>query len=49
MRIYKLLNNNAVIVLDENNREVILTGRGIAFKKKVGDLIDQTQVEKNIH
>lgn len=46
MRIYKLLNNNAVIVLDENNREVILTGRGIAFKKKVGDLIDQTQVEK---
>lgn len=34
VRIHKLLNNNAVIILDENNREVILTGRGDCLSKK---------------
>ena len=46
VRIHKLLNNNAVIILDENNREVILTGRGIAYQKKVGDTVDEQKIEK---
>lgn len=46
VRIHKLLNNNAVIILDENNREIILTGRGIAYQKKVGDTVDEQKIEK---
>ena len=37
MRIYKILNNNAVLSRSEDNREVIVTGKGIAFQKKTGD------------
>ncbi|WP_416324042.1 CAT RNA binding domain-containing protein [[Clostridium] innocuum] len=31
MRIKRILNNNAVVSLDENENEVILLGSGIAF------------------
>lgn len=37
MKIYKILNNNAVLSRSENNSEVIVTGKGIAFQKKTGD------------
>ena len=37
MKIYKILNNNAVLSKSEDNREVIVTGKGIAFRKKTGD------------
>lgn len=46
MIIHKILNNNVVVVLDEKQREQIVMGRGIAFKKKVGDEILQEQVDK---
>lgn len=39
MKIYKILNNNAVLSRSENNSEVIVTGKGIAFQKKTGDEI----------
>ena len=43
MKISKVLNNNVVITTDEKQNEIIVMGRGIAFKKKVGDDIsDQT-------
>ncbi|MCR4632520.1 MAG: PRD domain-containing protein [Erysipelotrichaceae bacterium] len=45
MRISKILNNNTVIV-NENNNEVVLVGRGIAFKKRPGDPINPAQIEK---
>lgn len=37
MKIYKILNNNAVLSRSEDDREVIVTGKGIAFQKKTGD------------
>lgn len=40
MIIHKVLNNNVVIVLNECNEEQVVTGRGLAFKKKVGDSLD---------
>lgn len=39
MRIHKVLNNNAVIVLDKWGNEEIICGCGIAFKKRSGDII----------
>lgn len=44
MRIVKILNNNAVISKDENGKEIVVMGRGIAFKHSQNDLIDNTLV-----
>lgn len=46
MKIYKVLNNNVVIILDKRNKEKIVCGKGIAFKKGSGDEIDETTVNK---
>ncbi|RXE97039.1 hypothetical protein EG866_12115 [Enterococcus faecalis] len=37
MIIHKILNNNVVITLDDDKREQIVMGKGIAFKKRIGD------------
>ncbi len=44
MIIHKVLNNNVVIVLDESNQEQVVTGRGLAFQKKVGDKLDKNKI-----
>lgn len=46
MLIHKILNNNVVLILDQNNEEQIVMGRGIAFKKRVGDNIDESIIDK---
>lgn len=46
MYIEKILNNNAVVTLDTNGKEIIVKGKGIAFKKSVGDIIDESKIEK---
>ncbi|MCQ4086958.1 BglG family transcription antiterminator LicT [Saccharibacillus sp. JS10] len=46
MIIAKIFNNNAIIASDSNKSEFVVMGRGIAFKKKVGELVDQSLVEK---
>ncbi|VYT62505.1 PRD domain-containing protein [Clostridium tertium] len=46
MRIEKILNNNVVTSLNENNEEIIVMGRGIAFRKKCGDIIVKNNIEK---
>lgn len=46
MVIEKILNNNAVISLGEEQTEIIVMGRGVAFGKRPGDLIDQSRIEK---
>lgn len=46
MRIAKVLNNNAIITVNDQNKEVVVIGRGIAFKKKSGDLIEEAKIEK---
>ncbi|WP_085247886.1 BglG family transcription antiterminator LicT [Gilliamella mensalis] len=46
MKIYKILNNNVIVTLDAKGNELIVTGRGIGFKKREGDLIDSSLIEK---
>jgi len=45
IKIKKILNNNAVIVLDEN-REKVAIGAGIAFNKKRNDPVSFEKIEK---
>lgn len=46
MLIHKILNNNVILILDQNSEEQIVMGRGIAFKKRVGDNIDESIIDK---
>lgn len=46
MRLKKAFNNNALLALDDNDEEVIVMGKGIAFGKKSGDLIDESLIQK---
>lgn len=46
MIIYKILNNNAVVIKDENGMEKIVMGCGLAFKKKCGEKIDVSKIDK---
>lgn len=46
MKIWKALNNNVAVVLDDKGREKIVMGRGICFKKSSGDTISDEAVDK---
>jgi beta-glucoside operon transcriptional antiterminator len=46
MQIAKVLNNNVVVVLDEHRREQVVMGRGLAFQKRPGDVLDDSKIEK---
>ncbi|SFU04259.1 transcriptional antiterminator, BglG family [Kosakonia arachidis] len=46
MKIAKILNNNVVVVLDEQQREQVVMGRGLAFQKRPGDELDECCIEK---
>jgi beta-glucoside operon transcriptional antiterminator len=46
MKIAKVINNNVISVIDEHNKELVIMGRGIAFQKRPGDVVDQEKVEK---
>lgn len=47
MLIEKILNNNVITTIDEHTKlEKVVMGRGIAFKKKAGDSIDEEKIEK---
>ena len=45
MKIFKVINNNIVITLDQNNQEIILMGRGLGFKQRPGNNIDENLIE----
>ena len=45
MRIKRVFNNNAVSAY-RNNDEVVVFGKGVGFKKKHGDRVDPSKVEK---
>lgn len=45
VKIEKILNNNAVIS-KKGKQEIIIIGRGIAFNKHVGDVINEQQIDK---
>ncbi len=46
MKIVKALNNNMVLVMTDEGREMICQGKGIGFQKKAGELLDETKVER---
>lgn len=46
MLIKKVFNNNVVLAVGEDENELIVMGRGIAFQKKAGDLIDESKIDK---
>lgn len=46
MKIDKILNNNVVIVKNKNNIDEIVCGRGIAYKRRIGDPIDETLINQ---
>lgn len=46
MKIKKILNNNAVTVINENNQEIVVMGLGLAFKKKSGDELEEEKIER---
>ncbi|EDL64108.1 CAT RNA binding domain-containing protein, partial [Bacillus sp. SG-1] len=45
MRIFRVLNNNAVVVID-GPQEKIVMGSGIAFQKKRNDIVPKDKIEK---
>ena len=44
--IHKILNNNVVITLDDDKREQIVMGKGIAFKKRIGDWVPDESIDQ---
>ena len=46
MKIDKIYNNNVISVINEKNEELVIMGKGIAFQKKPGDLVDEINIEK---
>lgn len=46
MKIIKVFNNNTVATVAEDKTEMVVTGSGIGFKKKIGDIIDVEKIEK---
>lgn len=46
MKVVKVFNNNAVLASDEMGLEMVLMGKGLAFGKKAGDIIDDSRIQK---
>lgn len=46
MKISKVINNNVVSARDEQGREIVVMGCGIAFQKKAGDEVEQGKIDK---
>lgn len=49
VKIIRVLNTNAVVSVDSQGMELIMTGQGIGFKKRKGENIDQSLVDKTYH
>lgn len=50
VHVVKILNNNAFISKDDNNKEIIIMGKGVAFQKKANEEIeigDNVKIFKN--
>lgn len=46
LRIAKVINNNVISIYQADGAELVVMGRGIAFKKKPGDKVDETRIQK---
>ncbi|MDE7312477.1 MAG: PRD domain-containing protein [Eubacterium sp.] len=47
MKLIKALNNNVALVLDDERKESVVMGRGVAFHVKAGQHVDPSLVEKH--
>lgn len=48
LKIIKIFNNNSIAALSDELGDIILTGSGIGFQKKIGDLVDESRIKKHI-
>lgn len=46
MKVKRVINNNVICAIDEKGNEMIVTGKGLGFKKKTGEIIDPSKVER---
>lgn len=46
MKIDKVINNNVVSVINEQNKELVIMGTGLGFQKKPGDSVDTEKINK---
>lgn len=46
MRISRIFNNNVALALNSTGEEVVVIGKGIAFGKRKGQMIDPTRIEQ---
>lgn len=46
MKIDKIINNNLIRTFDNSGKEVLVMGCGLGFRKKIGDTVDQSKIEK---
>lgn len=47
MKIDKVFNNNVVATITDDGKEAIVTGPGVGFQKKSGDLVDEGKITKS--
>lgn len=46
MIILKILNNNVAVTHDKFGQEIIVMGKGIAYQKKIGEILDEQSIDK---
>jgi beta-glucoside operon transcriptional antiterminator len=46
MIIKKIFNNNAIVAKDSSKQEIVIMGKGIGFKKNIGDKVQEDLIEK---
>lgn len=46
LRVKKVINNNILCVIDSHNQELIVSGKGLGFRRHPGEFIDPERVEK---
>ena len=49
MKVLRIFNNNIVATRTDENKDIICQGSGIGFKKKVGDEIDESKIERKYY
>ncbi|KOY14552.1 BglG family transcription antiterminator LicT [Paenibacillus xylanivorans] len=46
MKVVKVLNNSLLLTRDDQGKEVIVMGKGLGFKWKIGEQVDDAHIEK---
>lgn len=46
VRVLRVFNNNVVLARDELGREAVLTGRGLGFQRRAGDVVDTSRIAR---